>query len=155
MHKVLFSSMSSSSQSMGQVEQEIVDLNKQLLSAIVIGDVSTYEKLCDPELTAFEPEGRGHLIEGLDFHKYYLALARDGTERIVLNTMCSPKVKLLGNDAALITYIRLVQSKLTGKSEQVQVNAYQESRVWQKKGGQWVNVHFHRSLANADSLPES
>eukprot|EP01023_Acetabularia_acetabulum_P010051 TRINITY_DN14587_c0_g1_i1.p2 TRINITY_DN14587_c0_g1~~TRINITY_DN14587_c0_g1_i1.p2 ORF type:complete len:139 (-),score=3.05 TRINITY_DN14587_c0_g1_i1:335-751(-) len=83
--------------------------------------------------------------------RYYLALAREGTERIVLNTMCSPKVKMLGNDAALVTYIRLVQSKLSGQSEQVHVNAYQESRVWQKKGGQWVNVHFHRSLANADS----
>ena len=25
----------------------------------------------DPRLTAFEPEARGNLVEGLEFHKFY------------------------------------------------------------------------------------
>ena len=28
-------------------------------------------KLTDPHLTCFEPEAKGNLVEGLDFHKFY------------------------------------------------------------------------------------
>lgn len=28
-------------------------------------------KICDPHLTAFEPESMGNLVEGMDFHKFY------------------------------------------------------------------------------------
>lgn len=28
-------------------------------------------KICDPHLTAFEPEAMGNLVEGMDFHKFY------------------------------------------------------------------------------------
>jgi calcium/calmodulin-dependent protein kinase (CaM kinase) II len=28
-------------------------------------------RLCDPHLTAFEPEALGNLVEGLEFHKFY------------------------------------------------------------------------------------
>ena len=28
-------------------------------------------KYVDPQLTCFEPEARGNLIEGMDFHKFY------------------------------------------------------------------------------------
>ena len=28
-------------------------------------------KICDPHLTAFEPESLGNLVEGMDFHKFY------------------------------------------------------------------------------------
>lgn len=28
-------------------------------------------KLCDPNLTSFEPESLGNLITGMDFHKFY------------------------------------------------------------------------------------
>ena len=28
-------------------------------------------KLADPQLTCFEPEAHGNLIEGMDFHKFY------------------------------------------------------------------------------------
>lgn len=30
-----------------------------------------YRRLCDPNMTAFEPEAIGNLVEGLDFHKFY------------------------------------------------------------------------------------
>lgn len=30
-----------------------------------------FRKICDPHLTAFEPEALGNLVEGMDFHKFY------------------------------------------------------------------------------------
>ena len=33
--------------------------------------LSCCSKLADPHITAFEPEARGHLVEGLEFHKFY------------------------------------------------------------------------------------
>jgi Calcium/calmodulin dependent protein kinase II association domain len=36
-----------------------------------MGDYEGYTKLCDSELTAFEPEAVGHLVVGLPFHQFY------------------------------------------------------------------------------------
>ena len=33
-------------------------------------------RLCDPTLSAFEPEARGQLVHGMDFHKFYFDLKR-------------------------------------------------------------------------------
>jgi hypothetical protein len=30
-----------------------------------------HRKICDPHLTAFEPEALGNLVEGMDFHKFF------------------------------------------------------------------------------------
>lgn len=30
-----------------------------------------FSKMCDPAVTAFEPEALGNLVEGLDFHRFY------------------------------------------------------------------------------------
>lgn len=31
----------------------------------------SFSKMCDPAVTAFEPEALGNLVEGLDFHRFY------------------------------------------------------------------------------------
>ncbi len=46
-------------------------MTEQLLEAINTGDFETYSKLCDPQITAFEPAALGNLVEGVDFHKFY------------------------------------------------------------------------------------
>lgn len=76
--------------------QEIIKMTEQLIEAINNGDfdaytwvdyftsmrplnpnwtlmnnISFYRKICDPHVTAFEPESLGNLVEGMDFHKFY------------------------------------------------------------------------------------
>src|SRR4051794_18979511 len=86
---------------------ELLELNQRLLDAIAQGDWKTYEELCDPKLTAFEPEAHGQLVEGLTFHRFYFE--RGGVRGPNQTTMVAPRVVSLGPDAAVVAYVRLVQ----------------------------------------------
>ncbi|MBI3837228.1 MAG: DUF4440 domain-containing protein [Planctomycetia bacterium] len=119
---------------------ELLELNQQLLESIATGDWDTYQALCDPSITAFEPEGRGHLIQGLEFHRFYFDLGPSEGPRTT--TMASPKVRVMG-DVAVVTYVRLVQS--LSESGSPVTSHYEETRVWQMHEGKWQHVHFHRS----------
>ena len=121
-------------------EENILQLNQRLLDAIAAADWATYEELCDPGLTAFEPEARGQRIEGLDFHRFYFDLGKpDGARH---TTMVDPRVRMLGENAALVTCIRLVQAETpSGPTTQ----RAEETRVWLCRDGHWRHVHFHRS----------
>lgn len=52
-------------------KSEVIKLTEQLLDAITGGDFDTYSSLCDVNITSFEPEALGHLMDGIDFHKFY------------------------------------------------------------------------------------
>jgi ketosteroid isomerase-like protein len=119
---------------------ELLELNQQLLESIATGDWETYQELCDPSITAFEPEGRGHLIQGLEFHRFYFDLGPAEGPRTT--TMSSPKVRVMG-DVAVVAYVRLVQS--LGESGSGVTSHFEETRVWQMQQGKWRHVHFHRS----------
>jgi len=123
--------------------QELLELNQQLLDSIAAGDWSTYTALCDPTLSAFEPEARGHLVEGMEFHQFYFELGEYSAP--VTTTMSSPHVRLLG-DSAIVCYVRLVQR--AGEDGTTSTEKFEETRVWQREADRWVHVHFHRS-ANA------
>ena len=125
-------------------EQELIELTQQLLESIASGDWETYERLCDPSISAFEPEARGQLVEGLPFHKYFFDLGRP--ERPRNTTMCAPHVRLLGSDSAIVSYVRLHQTLDNDGAPVVQ--RYEETRVWQQQGGEWKHVHFHRSVSS-------
>jgi hypothetical protein len=128
--------------------EELLSLNQQLLESIAAGDWATYQRLCDPSLTAFEPEALGHLVEGMAFHQFYFGLKPSPTPSAhVTTTMVAPKVRLM-DDVAIITYVRLVQ-RLDGQQNPVTTQC-EETRVWQKQSGGWRHVHFHRSR-NADA----
>jgi hypothetical protein len=121
---------------------ELLQLNRRLLESIVGGDWETYQQLCDPSLTAYEPEGRSQLIEGLDFHKFYFDLGGGtGPHNI---SVCAPHVRLLG-DTAILSYVRLVQR--LGADGQPAPRRSEETRVWHRRDGQWRHVHFHRSVS--------
>jgi calcium/calmodulin-dependent protein kinase (CaM kinase) II len=121
-------------------EDLLIQLTKRLLDAIAAGDWQTYADLCDPTLTCFEPEARGHLVEGMPFHQFYFELATPRGPRTT--TISSPRVRVLG-EAAVVAYVRLIQG--LGGDGQPFTAAYCETRIWQQQNGRWKHVHFHRS----------
>lgn len=121
--------------------QEILSANQRLLESILAADWTTYAELCDASITAFEPEAKGQRVEGLPFHEFYFGLGSASAPYRV--TMASPHVRMLGDDAAVLSYVRLVQKLAPGGAPVT--TAVEETRVWQRIGGQWRHVHFHRS----------
>ncbi len=122
-------------------ESELLELNLRLLDSIVSADWETYRSLCEESLSAFEPESSGHLVEGLDFHRFYFNLG--AAQGPVHTTMTSPHVRVMG-DAAVVSYVRLTQ-RCDGDGHPV-VSRCEETRVWQRIAGRWRHVHFHRSV---------
>ena len=120
--------------------EEILQLNQRLLDAIATADWTTYEALCDPELTAFEPEARGQRVQGLGFHRFYFDLG--APTQALHTTMVDPRVCMLGDDAAVVTCIRLVQAQ-TDQGPVTTRN--EETRIWQRRDGHWRHTHFHHS----------
>jgi hypothetical protein len=125
---------------MTDLNHELLALNQKLLDSIARADWKLYQELCDPSLTAFEPEARGQLVEGLDFHHFYFKLG--GIQGVFNTEMARPHVRVLG-DVAILSYVRLNQR--VGANGNPVTTAVEETRVWQKKDGQWKHVHFHRS----------
>ncbi len=119
--------------------QEILLLNQHLLDSIAQGDWATYEGLCDPSLTAFEPEALGQLVQGMDFHRFYFA--NGGFPGRPNTTMASPHVRFMG-EVAVVSYVRLLQRMGDTGPETL---GFEETRVWQQQNGKWKHVHFHRS----------
>jgi calcium/calmodulin-dependent protein kinase (CaM kinase) II len=120
--------------------QELLALNQRLLESIATGDWATYQDLCDPSLTAVEPESHGQRVEGMAFHRFYFDLG--GVRGRHHTTMSDAHVRLMG-DAAVLSYVRLVQR--VGPDGQPLTSAHAETRVWQRRDGRWRHVHFHRS----------
>lgn len=123
------------------LEQDLLALNQQLLDSIMAADWATYSSLCDSSITCFEAEAQGHLVQGLPFHQFYFNLGGSSSPKTV--TMSQPHVRLLGDQGAVISYVRLTQY-LDGNGEP-QTAQIQETRVWQNLNGQWKHVHAHRA----------
>jgi calcium/calmodulin-dependent protein kinase (CaM kinase) II len=124
-------------------DPQLIALTQELLDAIVAGDWATYQRMCDPTLTAFEPEARGHLVGGMEFHQFYFHLQRETTP--AQTTMIAPHVRRLGVDVAVVSYVRLIQH--LDASNAAQTACFEETRIWHRQDGAWRNVHFHRSTS--------
>src|SRR5271169_2609574 len=119
---------------------ELLQLNQRLLDCIAQGDWGTYQELCDPSLTAIEPEAPGgQIVEGLAFHRFYFDLG--GIRGRHQTTISSPHVRVMG-DVAVVVYQRFVQ-RINPDGQPV-TTAGVETRVWQRQQGRWRHVHFHR-----------
>ncbi|KAH9574633.1 hypothetical protein CY35_01G068400 [Sphagnum magellanicum] len=138
------------------VQDDLLRATEELLRGIDTGDYSTYQRLCHPKLTAFEPEAQGQLVEGLDFHKFYFDLGKalensSGAHGpAVQSTIVAPKVVLLGTNAGVVTYTRLQQ--IPGSPKAGHTSAHNETRVWERQKNdagewEWKHIHFHRSAA--------
>ena len=123
------------------IATELIQLTQRLLQSITAADWKTYAELCDESLSAFEPEAHGQLVIGLAFHKFYFDRGASGSP--YNTTLCSPHVRMLSEDAAVVSYTRLTQRlDSAGKPETTE---FQETRIWQRRDGRWRHVHFHRS----------
>src|SRR5262249_58088340 len=71
------------------VTEELLQLNARLLACIATKDWATYQDLCDPSLTAMEPEAKGQIVDGMEFHRWYFNLT--GNPGHHNTTMCSPR----------------------------------------------------------------
>nr|QCI62401.1 Ca2+/calmodulin-dependent protein kinase II [Apolygus lucorum] len=127
-------------------KQEVIKITEQLLEAINTGDLEAYTKICDPHITAFEPEALGNLVEGMDFHKFYFENVVTKNCKAINTTILNPNVHLLGDEAACIAYVRLTQ--YVDKQGMAHSCQCEETRVWHKKDNKWQNVHFHRSTSS-------
>merc|ERR1719295_2227934 len=132
---------------------DIIRVTELILDAINSGDFEAYTKLCDPNITAFEPEALGNLVEGIEFHRFYFdnflsvqALKQSKTTNV---TILNPQVHLLGDDAASIGYIKVTQS--LDKHGNAHTSQSEETRIWQKRDGRWQNIHFHRSNSTCNN----
>jgi ketosteroid isomerase-like protein len=125
---------------------EVLALNRKLLATIAAGDWPAYRELVAPDITCFEPEAKGHLVEGLPFHEFYFKLSGDAAKPATpaTTTIATPVVKMLADDVALVAYVRLVQ-KLDAAGSPITV-ASEETRIWKRFATGWKHVHFHRSL---------
>ena len=124
----------------------LLALTRKLLESIATADWKTYTSLVAYDITCFEPEARGQLVEGLPFHEFYFKLGAGGSKPAVVPTitLAAPNVRLLGEDAAVVAYMRMTQ-KLDDAGRPI-TSLCEETRVWQRIDGAWKHVHFHRSL---------
>lgn len=127
---------------------DIIRVTELILDAINSGDFEAYTKLCDPNITAFEPEALGNLVEGIEFHRFYFdnSLKQSKTTNV---TILNPQVHLLGDDAASIGYIKVTQQ--LDKHGNAHTSQSEETRIWQRRDGRWQNVHFHRSNSTCNN----
>mmetsp|Transcript_62679 Transcript_62679/g.130044 ORF Transcript_62679/g.130044 Transcript_62679/m.130044 type:complete len:144 (+) Transcript_62679:65-496(+) len=128
-------------------DDEMLSLNALLMQAVGEGNYGFYELACDKKLSCFEPEAKGHLVTGLNFHKYYFDLKEQMTKEetasklTTQSTMSSPSITwLCQRQAAIVCFKRLVQSGTN-------TVATEETRVWEFSSDlkQWKMMHFHRS----------
>jgi ketosteroid isomerase-like protein len=122
--------------------ERLLQLTHDLLGAISAGDWNAYVELCAEDLTCFEPEARGVCVEGLPFHKFYFDRGAQASR--FQATIADPKVRMLGPDAAVVAYTRLIQ--FASNSEPPMTERFEETRVWHRIDGTWKHVHFHRSV---------
>ena len=123
---------------------EILKLNQETLTNVAAGDWQAYSAVCADDVSCFEAESEGHLVEGLPFHRYYFDLPGDSSQPApaVNVTMARPHLRWLSDDSVVVSYTRLTQKLVNGAPVTARCC---ETRIWQKLGGSWKQVHVHRS----------
>jgi calcium/calmodulin-dependent protein kinase (CaM kinase) II len=110
-----------------------------LLHAIRSGDNDFYKKHVSADLTCFEPESQGHIVDGLPFHEFFMTNFKN--EDPYHLELIRPTIRVYG-DTGYTAYTMVILKKTEGKAVMTKVN---ETRIWNKQDGIWCMVHFHRS----------
>ena len=128
------------------ISDEIVRLTQAVLSCVAAGDREVFRSLCHVQMTSFSNQARGHLLTGLAFHEHdfddFDTAGPSGGPRIaeiLTETILEPHVRLLGENAAIASAVRLVRN---GR----QTSTFEETCVWERDAAcRWWLVHWHRS----------
>jgi ketosteroid isomerase-like protein len=129
------------------VEEELLDVTRRMMTAIHAGDYETYRSLCSPDLTAFENDVAPYRIDGVEFHLDLIESAREQFSHLLRFDILQPSVQVFG-DAAVIAYTRL----LTFAGDVPPAwRTSNETRVFIRMGGHWRMVHFHRTVVPSRS----
>ncbi|MCP9773972.1 DUF4440 domain-containing protein [Cyanobium sp. WAJ14-Wanaka] len=123
-------------------DQEIIAINQAMLNSVVKGDWSSYASYCSEDLSCFEAETNGIIVEGLPFHRFYFPENSAQTAASVNVTMAGCHLRWLGDDAVVLSYTRLTQRMVEASAITASCC---ETRIWQKQSGNWKQVHVHRS----------
>uniref|UniRef100_A0A8C0DD94 calcium/calmodulin-dependent protein kinase n=1 Tax=Balaenoptera musculus TaxID=9771 RepID=A0A8C0DD94_BALMU len=123
-------------------KQEIIKITEQLIEAINNGDFEAYTlggKCQSPGLTpSYLP------------HPALPPTVLSKNSKPIHTTILNPHVHVIGEDAACIAYIRLTQY-IDGQGRP-RTSQSEETRVWHRRDGKWLNVHYHCSGAPAAPL---
>lgn len=76
-------------------------------------------------------------------HLLNVSVVGKNSKTITRETILNPHVHLLGDNGAVIAYVRLTQ--YIDKEGHAHTHQSEETRVWHKRDNKWQNVHFHRS----------
>ncbi|KAL5251897.1 hypothetical protein ACHWQZ_G014882 [Mnemiopsis leidyi] len=128
---------------------EIQHLTQQLLDYEVKRDWINYSKLCHPSITGFEPQGHGHMIKGLEFQRFYFETTTTTPHKTLI---MDPQVTMLSPESAVIAYVRICQKADTATNTIYSIHS-NESRVWKRIAGSWLNIHYHKSNTTKVATP--
>lgn len=136
--------MSETSHSGDSRDQEILAINQAMLESVVRGDWESYALFCSHDLSCFEAETDGVLVEGLAFHRFYFEIPAvpGSSSSPVQVSMARPHLRWLHNNAVVLSYTRLTQRISHGEPV---TSRCTETRIWQRLAERWQQVHVHRS----------
>ncbi|XP_062523840.1 calcium/calmodulin-dependent protein kinase type II delta chain-like [Corticium candelabrum] len=86
---------------------EIVEFTEKLLEAITTGDYETYKEMVVMDVSCFENETCGELVSGMELHQFLFDHVKRPEK--IRNYILHPKVVMLGDQGAMIAYVRLMQ----------------------------------------------
>ena len=116
-----------------------------MLESVVNGNWEVYAQYCSNDVSCFEAESEGHLVEGLSFHRYYFELPdkpQASSPSPTAVTMARPHVRWLSDEAVVLSYSRLTQQLVDGEPV---TTCCCETRIWHNINSKWQQVHVHRS----------
>ena len=128
---------------MNAEEQSVMDAVERLVSVVARCDADAYRKLVADDVSSFEFDIAPYRIDTLEFHLHLLKQSAQLPTPAPRIDILTPRVRVLGN-VAIASYTLLKTVQADGKSVFRSCN---ESRVFEKREGTWVMVHFHRSAA--------
>jgi len=129
---------SATTQALSERDREILAVNQAMLESVLRGDWQSYAASCSADVSCFEAETNGVLVEGLPFHRFYFG---EGVSEAQV-TMARPHLRWLSDTAVALSYTRLVQRNSNGVFS---TSSCCETRIWELRNDRWQQVHVHRS----------